>query len=611
MRLLRAIALLLLAPAALAAPPLGDLTISSARVPDWYMPTVPDTSGWAVTEVHAADCADNGTNDRTAIADAITAAAANTVLLLDSSCVYNIASGVITLNKSNVVIRGGGISSTIIKIDHTASAATCGYFTLENAQQFIGICSTTSPGTAVNWTAGTAPGDTVLTVADTATFAPDQWVRTWACYPVGLKMAAGDECAPPNGAKNSFIAQVTARSVPSGAGTITLDRGLLVSAANNATQRTVTPITVIENAGIEDLKITSNDWTDSTRNSKPHVNMTMGVGLWLQRVHLSDAYNNAISLRNVARSYVGHGRLSRLYNPNTSRAMIYVNQGAVQNAIVDNVFDNTWVSVIPQSGAQGNIIAYNYQRYWDGVDGYVPCDEVPVGGVHAGRSIIPHGYTSHHLYEANDFGCKTNDDQVWGPQGYTNTWFRNRVGTASDVENRTHVEADQAGFALNNEVSTLTDPISVQGNWLLNVAATMLCTTCSPRYFDASTDGDDGGGDTVLGSDMWLERNLVWGRLYLQGAPYSTSVDNVSGSDASPVTSTGWTGVSFPASLVYTSKPSWWTISSPWPGIGADVDTIGGTMHKLPAQCRYEGSTTGDCAPYSAATPRRASSIQW
>jgi len=127
----------------------------------------------------------------------------------------------------------------------------------------------------------------------------------------------------------------------------------------------------------------------------------------------------------------------------------------------------------------------------------------------------------------------------------------------------------------------------------------ILNTTASMHRRDTSTStAYDNVANPTGTFNLWVERNLIWGVLNLGRADTTSRYNH-----ASATTNIGygdWPTKSFPASLVYTSKPSWWTISSPWPAIGADVDTIGGTMHKLPAQCRYEGSVTGDCAPYGA-----------
>jgi len=606
---------LLLALPAWSAPPLGDLTISSSRVPDWYIPTIPDTSAWTVINVGTAqgvDCADNATDDgpeiRTAIATAEGQAPATpTIILLagDSGtpCVFNVGTGIIDIQDSKIVLRGGGAANTSIKFMHDTPAANCGIFPSESGAAFFEICSASNSGTAVNWTAGFTVGTTVLTVANTADFDPaaGKWVRTDACFDANYGI--GTACRPdsPQRMRNYFQAKVTARSVSSGAGTITLDRPLIESASDARAQQVVTPFTPVEQVGVEDLTITHYDFTVAANYYDAHVRITMAVDSWFTGVTITDFYNQGLEYANAARNLFAQGKVERCYYHNNNEAAIDAGLGSVQNAIIDNILVKDW-QAIRTANSQGNVFAYNYIRRVAGVDGLLEmlaCNVTYGADNVRASSTLTHGAVAAQLLEGNDMDCRMMTDDWWGPQASNNFAYRNRVSTGGNIDDGAAASTDYASFGIVHVIQDPdTGPIEFDGSLLLNTASLFAKNFSAFAYDETSYSARD--------ANFWIERNLVQGLLRLVPRADTDSVNNVA-SSTGPVS---WPGVSFPASLVYTSKPSWWTISSPWPAIGADVDTIGGTMHKLPAQCRYEASVTGDCAPYVGRTRRAVRMMQ-
>lgn len=581
-----AILLLLHAGPAAAAPPLEDLTIPAQRVPDFYLPPDLDTSAWIVTAVHAVNCADNGTDDGAAVRAAINAAAPQTVILLDgaagSPCTYNFNTQTLDLLKSNLVVRGGGAGNTIVKFMHTNATYPCG---AGGGVSLVNICGTSAPGSPVNWTSGFTVGTATLGVANASSFPPGTWVDTFACYNPGY----GVGCTGGNSATNRFIARVQSRSTSSGAGTIILDRPLIEDASNAAQQRTIRPFNPVSNVGVESLTIMPYDYTRSEYNYKYTLRFQMAVTSWAKGVNIEGYYNVAVRFEAAARCEFSHGAVNRGYYHPFNESGLTFNEGAVQNAAINNIFNKNWNWTKVQAGAAGNIFAYNFGRRLAGSDGMVACNVSSNGGIES--SIYHHGLATVTLEEGNDVDCKTKEDQFWGPQADRNVWFRNRVSVGAYVDNAASASTTPGAFGITNEHTDRAKPTNFSGAWLLNTASLMR-GNLSPYDFDGST-------YNVLGASMWIERNLVRGSLQLVPRADTVSVNNVTG--ATTTQGVGdWASKRFPASLVYTSKPSWW-LSAPWPAIGADVDVIGGTMHKLPAQCRYEGSTSGDCAPQTGA----------
>lgn len=193
-----------------------------------------------------------------------------------------------------------------------------------------------------------------------------------------------------------------------------------------------------------------------------------------------------------------------------------------------------------------------------------------------------HGLVNEALFEGNDSECQSQMDNWWGPQAYRNTFYRNRQGVV------TMGSSVLQGWGFGTETNNAY-PLAFSPNFMLNTV-----TRFYKINYGINSNYDDVPNAAGMFS-VWIERNLVKGALNLIPRADTRSINNVASSNG-PVS---WSGFSAPASLIYASKPSWW-LSAPWPAIGADVDVIGGTMHKLPAQCRYEGSATGDCAAPSA-----------
>ena len=579
--LLAALSILVASSAWAGSQNLGDLTISADRVPDWYIPTLVDTSGWTVTAVHAVDCTDNTTEDATVIRNAITAAAANTILQLDASCTYNIQGGSgIVMSKSNVLLRGGGMDSTII---HWGVSSNAGCYIgppnmfgggMGTGDGYLNFCGTTGTGSAINWNAGYTRGTTNITVADDSTLSVGDWLGLTSGYPAELGF--GDSSSSANGGRHIELLKIAVRRPGGAANVLTLDRPLR-SDNTNATyeHQVVYKWNPVQNSGVESLTIRP---YVATSDSKL-ISFTNAAYCWATDVRIDAANSIHLLVNRAARNVVNRGYFNDLKFTPFDESSISFASAAYDNVVMNSIFVRNAVDVKFESAASGNAWLYNYQRRFS-----TPrkCDGTGGTGPWAERAIFLHGLANESLIEGNDTECQFGVDNWWGTQQYRNTAYRNRQGVVTMGAS----VAEGWGFA--NEINN-SGPLTFLPNYILNTVTRFYRVNAGVgSTFDAV-------GNATGTHNLWLERNLIKGALNLVPRSDTTSVSNVASSNGP----TSW-GLSFPASLVYTSKPSWWTISSPWPAIGADVDTIGGTMHKIPAQCRYEGSTTGDCTPTTA-----------
>ena len=76
---------------------------------------------------------------------------------------YNLSTGIVFNNKSNVTLRGSGPDQTFIKFTNGSSCGGLGGdLCIINSDPDCAGCG--SPSNAANWTAGYAPGTTVITL---------------------------------------------------------------------------------------------------------------------------------------------------------------------------------------------------------------------------------------------------------------------------------------------------------------------------------------------------------------------------------------------------------------------------------------------------------------
>jgi len=98
---------------------------------------------------------------------------------------------------------------------------------------------------------------------------------------------------------------------------------------------------------------------------------------------------------------------------------IMIQSTSSENLVLNNIFEHLRHSMITQSGANGNVFAYNYslKPYWTGVS--LPEDS-------AGDMVCHGNYPYANLFEAN-IGQNIVVDNSHGINGPLNTYFRNRA----------------------------------------------------------------------------------------------------------------------------------------------------------------------------------------
>lgn len=199
----------------------------------------------------------------------------------------------------------------------------------------------------------------------------------------------------------------------------------------------------IKNAGIECLTIEREDATSSQTSN----------------IYIQNAFNCVV--RNVASSSCNFGHVDIRTSSHVNVEGSYFHHahgyggggkgyGTVLHSsssfclIQNNIFEHLRHSMLLQSGANGNVLGYNYSTdpYWE--DGWLPTNS-------AGDAVLHGNYTYLNLFEGNTVQHIV-VDASHGSNGPYNTFFRNR--------------AELYGFF--SDSSTPTDSLNVVGNEISN-----------------------------------------------------------------------------------------------------------------------------------------------
>ena len=176
-------------------------------------------------------------------------------------------------------------------------------------------------------------------------------------------------------------------------------------------------ITPSKNVGIECLKILRID--DTSPQQKSNIYFKYAVNCWVSGIESENCTFSHIEASNssnisISKSYFHHGfdygGGGRAYG-----VMLQATSG--ECLVEDNIFEYLRHSMILQSGANGNVFAYNYSfdPFWTST----PNDA-------AGDMVLHGNYTYANLFEQNICRNIVIDDSH-GPNGPYNTFFRNRA----------------------------------------------------------------------------------------------------------------------------------------------------------------------------------------
>jgi hypothetical protein len=379
---------------------------------------------------------DGLTDDYSAITNTINALNGSRGVVYFPAGEYKIGS---TLNlPDSVILRGAGSDSTHLKFDLQGSVGN-------------GINISGSVNSSFDTVVGAFQGLNYLTIIDPSIYQPGMYIElvldngTWDIQPVSW-------------ADNSVGQILRIDSiVPTGVGGALFLQSVLRADYTAGTWGSNARIRIIEPAkevGIECLQISRAD--SVAPGVCYNIWFNYAVNCWVRGVESSKSIGSHIQIDGSSRislrgNYIHHAYAYDGTSTHGYGITLFNHSGECR--IENNIMRFLRHSISLQTGANGNVIAYNYSLEPNRSE--FPSDY--------GADISMHGHFPFlNLFEGN-IVQNIQLDQTWGPSGPYNTFFRNRAELYGILMTSGSVESDEQHF-VGNEV-TSTAPFT--GNYVL------------------------------------------------------------------------------------------------------------------------------------------------
>ncbi len=383
-------------------------------MPDGYMwdPGIPGgipSGSYSNVTCVAADGGDTN-DDRSAIQSCIDDASSGTAVYLPAGEYY--LSGGLTM-KSNVVLRGAGMTSTILR------------FTNSSNTSMVTFGSYPWPGWA-NWQAissGYTKGSTTITVANSSAFSAGDFViiaQETENHPlVDQQWSSGDEIRAtdwPNSLRSTWGMITTVASVPNST-TIVLSDPFMVDYGSSYNPMIVhinsTKKPLIQNSGVENLKMYRPSAPSSPGTATGSVLMANAYKCWLKNVEIYKGQGRVVYTVRSARLEIHGCYLHEVWNYSSGgQGYLFVISYFTSNTLIENnIAIRANATVHLETAGPGNVFAYNF---FDSVKQ----DDARTCTPYAGYSIGSHSDFSHMvLLEGNQMtqmrGDCTHGNTAW------------------------------------------------------------------------------------------------------------------------------------------------------------------------------------------------------
>jgi hypothetical protein len=560
--------------------------IPSSRTVDWSHVGIPGGIPSANWPIYKTLSPSGGSDDSVAIQNAINAAPAGSVVLLNpgtykihrSSTVCqgksdDYGSGVyeagLCLTDKSVVLRGSGPDQTILQYGDGANIVSLGRTYLSSSQvAFIPI------------TSGATKGSTQITLQNVSGVTSGSYLVVTQNNPVdsdgnplvdasgytGSCSACGHDLA------NNVMTQIVKVTAVNG-NAVTTERPLYFNYTNSPQ---AFKLPVVENVGLEDLRLQATA-SSGTGIVFKNINMEACAHCWVTNVESDMAVDRShMYLSDVYGSEISNNYFNDGYNHNSGATYsIFLEFRNSDNVIQNNIVRKARHSTV-LSGGSGNVFAYNYLL--DSYMGEYP-NSLPETNAHA-----PHPFMN--LWEGN-VTPNMEFDFAHGSSSH-NTLFRNYVDLTS-TNPSTGSNMTSAIFGVT--IAYFSNYANVVGNAIGEYGS-----TCTASAYEINANAsqspsiyklgyyDDGGtaspnaalsakvGQTLLRGGNWdcRSKSVVWSSNVPSGSLASTYL-------AQQV---------LPDSLYLSAMPSWFAASGAvWPPIDPSASAI---VNKIPAQICYE-----------------------
>lgn len=561
--------------------------ISSTRMVDWTQAGIPGgipDANWPVYETLSPS---GGTDDSVMIQDAINAAPAGSVIVLNPGT-YKIdrsskvcpgktddyATGVyeagLCLTDKSVVLRGAGPNETIIDYSGGASGISMGETYISASQMKM-----------VPITSSATQGSTQITVQSASGITTGSYIVVTQLNPTDtdgnpLVNASGyDGCSYCNNGNPNYAMTQVARVTAVSGDTLTLQEPLYYTYNDSPS---IYALPMIQNVGLEDLRLDATGASGEATEYK-NINMEACAYCWVYNVESDNAVDQAdMYLSNtygadIENNYFDHG-----YDHDSGESYMVFLEFMDSSDLVQNNIIQDGRHATPLSGGSGNVIAYNYE--FDDYMGEYP-NSLPETQSHGAEPFM-------NLYEGNvtpdvdlDFAHGGGNDQ---------TLFRNYVNL-TDTDPQT--SAPMTGGIIAMNIAYYQNYMNVVGNVLGEYGSTCTAGTYETDSPTSKVNGviyqtgyyDDGGGSSPNSTlSAKVAQTLIRGGNWdckTNSVVWNSNVPSGGGS-----ASTYLSQQTLPASLYLTAEPSWYSTSGAvWPAINTAASTM---VNLIPAQICYD-----------------------
>jgi hypothetical protein len=494
---------------------------------------------------------------------------------------YNLSSGIIFSNKSNVTLRGAGADQTnlVFSAGNSCNGQGADICIMNGDLNWVG-----GPTNTANWTGGYSKGSTSLTLDNTSNLAVGSVIildqlndatdpgTVNVCETAGTCSAEG-----PAGGERTNRAQQQMVTVTGVSGnTVSISPGIYMpnwrtSQAPGAWWAN----TQASGDGIENLTVNSAADTGSLSG----IVFFNTNNCWIKGATVLNTNRNHVWLYQTIHATI---RDSYFYGTLNAAAQSYGIESYVSsdNLIENNIFQHVVSPTVMNGSASGTTVGYNYS-----INDYYSLS----AGWMMGQDWLHAAGIDNVLYEGNE-GAGLTSDTIHGSHHFV-TAFRNQfTGWETGKTAQTVPVNIYAHSRYYNVIGNVLGTSGYHNNY---VSADPNGTSPDTSIYDLGWGDSDGApADTLVQPTimMWGNYDTVNAAARFVGSEVPSGLSIY----ANPVPSSN----TLPASLYHTSTPSWWTSGKAWPAIGPDVtggniSNLAGHAYTIPAQDCYTKTMGG------------------
>jgi hypothetical protein len=542
-----------------------------------------------------------GSYNGSTITTTLAGCASNTYYKLGTGT-FNISGSIILPTSGHVAIRGSGTQLTFVSFSGSLGACN-------GTSSGFELCSSdgTYPGgttTAYNWTAGYSQGATQITLASVTGIVANQTMLVLNQCDTGF---SGSACTTGSSVDNGgyFVCSTLYNSSgPTGCGANGPDTGAYRS---NDFEQEIVMVTAINSGGCGSTCVTIShplfhpNWASGQAPQAVVIQALIQVGvenMTIDGAAGGSSNTTAVGLQNcyecwVSGTIISHWQTFGVYGVGVAHLTVkdnylFASSGSPDayairptvgdSDLIQNNIIQQWKNSIACDGpCVGEVVAYNYS-----VDQIVPSPSDQMWGM-----TWTHSAGDDFMLREGNAGDQAQDDNVHGTH-LDQTSLRNFFWGFESCINGTTSASNCGSYTVKDQASTaFVESSGVRyANNIGNILGTPGFTTTyqSTAFLSAYSAWNIGGGNTGVGipTDTLVGTTMLrWGNwdvvnaatLFCTAAstPIAACPEDDRGDTAPTYPGLSSPSTTIPASFYQSSKPNFFSSTTPWPPIGPDV----------------------------------------